>query len=152
MSAAAPRRTARTPDRAVPAGRGRPRHLEPAPDLGRRRRVRLALAAGVIVSAASLFVMVACGVLIVQGQFERADLGERQELEQRRYETLRLEVAERSAPDAIVSAATALGMVVPDQVEYIEARVPVGSDSSDRTATTLDESWEDVKASLGSEP
>lgn len=152
MSVAAPRRATQKSVRPAPSPRGRARHLQPAPDAGRRRRVRLALVAGVVVSVASLFLMVASSVLIVQGQFVRADLAERQELEQRRYETLRLEVAERSSPGAIVSAATDLGMIVPDQVEYIEARIPSRPEAADRTATTLDESWEDVKASLGSEP
>ena len=105
-----------------------------------------------IVAAGSLFVAVAFSVLNAQGQFERADLAQRQEAEQNRYEGLRLEVAERSSPEAVVSAAEALGMVVPDQVEYIEAEVPAVTDGVDRTATTLGESWEDVKASLGSTP
>jgi len=106
----------------------------------------------VTVAVASLFLMVACSVLIAQGQFERARLVERQEAAQRRYEGLRLDVAERSSPDAIVSAATRLGMIVPDQVDYVEASVAASPDPSDRTATTLDESWGEVKASLGSEP
>ncbi len=152
MSAAAPRRLARTATRPAPVERPRSAHLRPAPDPRRRRRVRLALVAGVIVAAGSLFVAVAFSVLIAQGQFERADLAQRQEAEQNRYEGLRLEVAERSSPEAVVSAAEALGMVVPDQVEYIEAEVPAVTDGVDRTATTLGESWEDVKASLGSTP
>lgn len=152
MSVAAPRRAAGSAARPAPVERARAPHLRPVPDPGRRRRARLALVAGVIVSAASLFLMVACNVWIAQGQFERARLTERQDVEQRRYEGLRLDVAERSSPEAIVSAATGLGMVVPDQVEYVEASVPASSDVKDRTATTLDESWEDVKASLASAP
>ena len=152
MSAAAPRKVAAGATRPAPAERARAPHLRPAPDPGRRRRARVALVAGVIVSGASLFLMVACNVWIAQGQFERARLAERQDVEQRRYEALRLDVAERSSPEAIVSAAAGLGMVVPDQVEYVEASVPTSPVVTDRTATTLDESWGDVKASLASAP
>lgn len=153
MSARADRAVARAPARRAPVERPRAPHLRPAPEIRRRRRrVRLALSAGVLVSAVSLFVMVASNVLIMQGQFERARISDRQEIEQRRYEHLRLEVAQRSSPEAVVSAAVALGMVTPDQVEYVEAAVAPRSTEGDRTATTLDKSWEDVKASLASEP
>jgi len=152
MSAAAPARATGSPARPGRGRRAGSPHLSPAPDAGRRRGVRPALVAGVIISAASLFLLVVCNVLIAQGQFERTKLVVRQEAEQHRYEDLRLDVAERSSPEAIVSAAVALGMVVPDQVEYIEAAVLVAPGSGDRTATTLDESWEDIKASLGPEP
>lgn len=153
MSAPARSRAARPAARPAPAERGRARHLRPAPDLHRRRRrVRLALAAGVLVSAASLFLIVASNVLIAQGQFELAELAGQQDVEQQRYERLRLEVAERSSPEKVVSAAVALGMVVPDQIDYVSAPAAAPTGETDRTASTLDESWEDVKASLAAEP
>lgn len=114
--------------------------------------MRLALAAGVLVSSASLFLIVASNVLIAQGQFELAELAGQRDVEQQRYERLRLEVAERSSPEKVVSAAVALGMMVPDQIDYVSAPAAAPHGETDRTASTLDESWEDVKASLAAEP
>lgn len=130
-----------------------PRHLRVAPQHAGARRARIALGVGVLVSVASLFLLVASNVLIAQGQFELARLAHDQELEQRRYERLRLEVAEQSAPSQVVSAAQALGLVVPDQVEYVVApEAAPGEENDDRTASTLGESWDEVKASLAAQP
>ena len=150
MSATA-RSVARAATRPAPVGSAKARHLRTAPDRRRSRRLRLALAAGVLVSGASLFAIVAINVVIAQGQFELADLSDARDEARVHYQQLRLEVAERSSPEKVVSAAAALGMVAPDRVEYIS--VPdAPKQESDKAADTLDESWEDVKASLGTAP
>lgn len=140
------------PTKGAPA-KERSRHLHVAPRPAGSRRARLVLAAGVVVSVASLFLLVASNVLIVQGQFELVRLADSQEQEQRRYERLRLEVAERSAPSQVVSAAQQLGLVVPERIEYVVApeAAPPG-ETGDRTASTLGQSWDQVKASLAAQP
>lgn len=143
----------RSPAKVAPA-EARPRHLRVAsPRPAGARRARLVLVAGIVVSVASLFLLVASNVLIAQGQFELARLADHQEQEQRRYERLRLEVAEQSAPEQVVSAAQMLGLVVPERIEYVVApeAAPQG-DTGDRTASTLDRSWDEVKASLAARP
>lgn len=160
MSAGAAQRAPhprRSPARRAPAkvapAEARPRHLRVAPRPAGGRRARLVLAAGVVVSVASLFLLVASNVLIAQGQFELVRLADSQEQEQRRYERLRLEVAERSAPSQVVSAAQQLGLVVPERIEYVVApeAAPPG-ETGDRTASTLGQSWDQVKASLAAQP
>jgi cell division protein FtsL len=115
-----------------------------------QRRVRLAVALGVLVSVAALFALVAMSALLAQGQFEVDRLGGELELEQQRYEDLRREVAEKASPEQIVAAANELGLVVPDTTEYIEAPIAApSSEEPDATTSTLAETWAPAKVSLG---
>ncbi|MGQ0824061.1 MAG: hypothetical protein ACT4OX_03335 [Actinomycetota bacterium] len=103
-----------------------------------------------VVTAASLFVLVSFHVLAVQHAFELDDLAAQRATEERRYERLRVEVASRSSPAAIVEAAYAIGMVRASEVEYIEAPLaaPRGRPSG-RTSDTLGDTWDEAKTSLG---
>ena len=104
----------------------RPAHLRVAPDarelLRRRRRARLIVVLGSAVTAASMFLLVAFHVFAVQSSFQLDKLQTELSAEQRRYGTLREEVASRSAPEAIARGAEARGMVRPSHVTVI--RVP----------------------------
>jgi hypothetical protein len=106
-----------------------------------------------IVSIASVFLLVAFHVVAVQHSFALDRLARERATEERRYERLREEVATRSAPDAIVAAATKLGMVPADHVEALQAppAAPHGT-KDDPTADTLGSSWDEAKRHLGADP
>ncbi len=110
----------------------RPAHLRVAPDsrelLRRRRRARLIVALGAVVTAASMFLLVAFHVFAVQSSFELDKLQSDLTREQRRYGMLRDEVATRSSPEAIARGAERLGMVRPEQVSVLRpvAAKPIG--------------------------
>jgi hypothetical protein len=106
-----------------------------------------------LVSIVSLFLLVAFHVVAVQHAFELDQLASQRAEEERRYERLREQVATLSAPDAIVGAATQLGMVPAEHVEAIQAppAAPRG-EKDDRTADTLGRSWDEAKRHLGADP
>ena len=104
----------RRPPRPVAAPTSRP-HLRSCvrpPSPRRRLRTGPTFALGVSLAFAIAFAVVACQVLLVQGQ-ERLDDRPRRHRRADRPPTseLRLEVAELEAPARIVAAATELGMV-----------------------------------------
>lgn len=138
------------PGRDAPGERRQHLRVAPAP---RRRGVRAACWAGALLAIVSLFAVVAAHAALAQGQVELERLGAAHAEELRRYERLRLQVAEQSAPDAIVTAAVRLGMVPADGVEYLDvpAAAPSGS-PVDQTSSTLDRSWDQAKPSLGTRP
>jgi hypothetical protein len=118
-----------------------------------QRRARVAVWAITLVSVASIFLLVAFHVVAVQHAFEMDQLAAERTDEERRYERLREQVATLSAPDAIVAAATELGMVPADDVEAIQAppAAPRGV-KQDPTADTLGRSWDEAKRHLGADP
>jgi hypothetical protein len=146
---AVPHETAR------PAVRAQPRaHLRVAPDVSRaQRRARVVVWGVTLVSVALVFLLVAFHVVAVQHAFELDRLAEERTDQERRYERLREQVATMSAPDAIVAAATKLGMVPADHVEAIQAppAAPRGV-KQDPTADTLGRSWDEAKRHLGADP
>jgi hypothetical protein len=86
------------------------RHLRAVPPR-RRRQPRFGLWIGSIVTAASLFLLVAFNVLMVQGQFQLDRIAGQRAMEQKEYARLRDRVAALGAPDEIVGKALSMGMV-----------------------------------------
>lgn len=122
----------------------------------RRARARL-LGGGVGgVVAAALFGLVSSHVALTQGQFRLQTLREKAEVEQARYERLRLEVAELESPARIVAAAQErLGMVPPPGVTYLSpagpsSGAPGDAEPGEEAAATDD--WSAVKRQLASRP
>jgi cell division protein FtsL len=137
--------------------RGGPRQ-GPAPD----RPLRLALVATALLTVGTIFGAAIFHVLLIQSEFRLDQLNKEAAKEQARYEKLRLDVAQLSAPDRIVATAQQrLGMVVPPQVAYL--MVPSAPDSAagskaagaehdDPAAPSLVGGWEEVKPHLGAQP
>lgn len=125
--------------------RGGPRQ-GPAPD----RPLRLALVATAVLTVGTIFGAAIFHVLLVQSEFRLDRLHREAAKEEARYEKLRLDVAQLSAPERIVAAAQQrLGMVVPPQVAYLMA--PTGS-YDDPAAPSLAGDWAEVKPHLGTRP
>ncbi len=119
-----------------PTGAQPERHLRAVPPR-RRRQPRFALWIGTIVTATTLFLLVAFNVLMVQGQFELDRIEEQRALEQKEYARLRDEVAKLGAPEAIVGKARAAGMVDPSNVTFLHAPTAgAAAPPRDDTATT----------------
>jgi cell division protein FtsL len=109
------------------------------------RRAPFALFVSVV--AIGLFVIVGSYAYLAQQQFTVDRLQRQRTVEQKRYEQLRLEVAELSAPERIVRSAQQLGMVTPQQVTYIQVTASLPA-ASDPTAEVLSNGWQNVKADL----
>lgn len=151
-AAASSRRPLPAPEREEPA---RSRHLRVAPDPhAHRRRSRLLLWLAAAVTTGALFVLVSFHVFAAQHEFALDRLERERSAEQRRYEHLRARVATMAAPDAVVKAAEALGMVPAGGSDFITVPDAAGGPRTrqDRTTSTLDESWRDAKSSLVAEP
>lgn len=130
--------------------RGGPRQ-GPAPD----RPLRLALVAGAILTVGTIFGAAVFHVLLVQSEFRLDQLKREAAKEEVRYERLRLDVAQLSAPERIVAAARQrLGMVVPPQVAYLMAPAPQDGAATpdDPAAPSLAGGWAEVKPHLGIRP
>ena len=133
--------------------RGGPRR-GPAPD----RPLRLALLAGAVLTVGTIFGAAIFHVLLIQSEFRLDHLNKEAAKEQTRYEKLRLDVAQLSAPERIVATAQQrLGMAVPPQIAYLMA--PAAQDSGDPGATPDDPAapslaggWAEVKPHLGTRP
>jgi cell division protein FtsL len=112
-AAAAPRREpARRPE------------IAPVERSGRRLRVTTVLAC--TLALVVLFGLVGFQALIVRNQGTLDDLDARIDAASRTNERMRLQVAELEAPERIRAiATTVLGMVVPENVEYLE---PISAD------------------------
>jgi cell division protein FtsL len=102
-----------------------------------------------LVTAVALFALVAFHVLAVQHAFELDRLDAQRKAEELRYERLRSEVATLSAPESVVDAARALGMLPASDVDYIEAEAAAPSETApDATSSTLVEVYGEAKRSL----
>lgn len=135
-----------SPDLAPTQSQPTPLRVAPTP----RRRIRVALTLSVVLTVGSLFALVGINVVIAQGQFELDRLSAEAEAEQRRYEDLRLEVAQLVAPENVVRAAEDLGLVGADTVEYLDVPiVGVASLDDELTQSTLATTWTEGKSSLG---
>lgn len=128
--------------RNAPAERGAERRpplrlVEPeAPP--RRRRTGLVVTGLTAALFAALLGLAAVHTLVVQAQFHLDGLEEQLAERRDRVEQLRLRVAERESPDAIVAAAEALGMVRPAERVYL-VPVPPGADPTGSTAVGGDQ-------------
>ncbi|HMC81251.1 MAG TPA: hypothetical protein VKO35_11965 [Acidimicrobiia bacterium] len=133
--------------------RGGPRQ-GPAPD----RPLRLALVAGAVLTVGTIFGAAIFHVLLIQSEFRLDQLNKEAAKEEARYEKLRLDVAQLSAPERIVATAQQrLGMVVPPRVAYLMAPAPQdsrggGAEPDDPAAPSLAGGWAEVKPHLGTRP
>jgi hypothetical protein len=133
--------------------RGGPRQ-GPVPD----RPLRLALVTTAVLTVGTIFGAAVFHVLLVQSEFRLDQINKDAAKEQVRYEKLRLDVAQLSAPERIVATAQQrLGMVVPPQVAYLMAPAPQGSgdqgaNPDDPAAPSLAGGWAEVKPHLGIRP
>jgi len=135
------------------------RRQGPAPD----RPLRLALVATAVLTVVTIFGAAIFHVLLIQSEFRLDRLHQEAAKEQARYEKLRLDVAQLSAPERIVATAQQrLGMVVPPQVAYLMVPAPPdsgkdntgaqGAGPDDPAAPSLVGGWEEVKPHLGAQP
>ena len=133
--------------------RGGPRP-GPAPD----RPLRLALLASAVLTVGTIFGAAIFHVLLIQSEFRLDRINKEATKEEARYEKLRLDVAQLSAPDRIVATAQQrLGMVVPPQVAYLMAPAPreagdPSAEHDDPAAPSLAGGWAEVKPHLGTRP
>ena len=153
--ATAPLRAPRS--RPAPASE-RPRHLAVVdPDARKReRRARLGVRLAVTAVIGAVLIVVGFHVLMAEGQLQLERLDRATKVEQQRYEALRLQYAQRSAPDAIVRRANAIGMIPATSMRYLS--VPgftpdANADSgTGATAPSLARDWEKVKKHLVAQP
>jgi cell division protein FtsL len=130
------------------------RRQGPAPD----RPLRLALLATAVLTVGTIFGAAIFHVLLIQSEFRLDLLHKEAAKEEARYEKLRLDVAQLSAPERIVATAQQrLGMVVPPQIAYLMAPAPQDGRASDTTsedpaAPSLAGGWAEVKPHLGTRP
>jgi hypothetical protein len=105
-------------------------------------------------SVAALFTLVGFRVVAAQASFSLDRLSKQRMNEQLRYERLREEVAERSSPSAIISAAYDQGLVFADRKEFIQA--PLAADA-ERTPNAVPKSlaptsYDELKPALDQNP
>jgi cell division protein FtsL len=136
--------------------------LRIVPRVRRRRAGLIAVLACVVVFGVMLG-LVAFQAKIAADQLRLDRVDQETNRAQIEYERLRVIVAQLESPQAVVSAAEAKGMVVPDKVTYVtpsvgdvlavataEGRAP----ASDSTGTAQDatSAWEAVKPYVGGTP
>ena len=140
------------PERA-PIEESRP-HLRVV-DPPRRRRTRVIGALVLLTLFSVLMATVAFHVNLVQGQ-QRIDRMNRQaDAAQARYDRLRVEVDRLQSPSRVVSSATRLGMVTPDDSTWLAPVGPASASTSSNSTPSLDaapDDYLDVKPHLGDNP
>ncbi len=152
-AAAAPLRAPRS----TPAPE-RPRHLAVVDPEARKRerRARLGVRLAVASVVAAVLIVVGFHVMMAEGQLQLERVDRATAKEQQRYQALRLQYADRSAPEAIVKRATRLGMIPATSLRYISAPgVPAkgsGTDGTAAMAPSLARDWEKVKKHLVEQP
>ena len=116
------------------------------------------LAAGLF---ATLLAVAVAHAVLVEGQVRLDELDAQLVAEQARYQELRTEVAQLESPDRIVQAANEMGMVTPDDLQYLTPPAPDASTAGPTTGDDdepaadpavgpePDRTWADVKALLG---
>ena len=139
------------------ASRGDLRLVEGGPRPARtspRTRTRVLAVATVAGVVAALFALVALHVVLTQNQFRLERLQARADVEQERYERLRLHVAELEAPSRVVAVAhERLGMLPPPGVTYLSAAGPTTGRPAGRPAGAPETAgWSKVKRELASGP
>jgi cell division protein FtsL len=159
----APQRASQLPSRAPrPRPAERPNHLRVVAPSDRARR-RLTPGMAVLLTAALFVTLLAVAVshtVLVQGQVRLDDLDAQLVEEQARYQQLRTQVAELESPTRIVQAANEMGMVTPDDLQYLQPPAPdvstvgptTGDDNEPVADPTVggapDRTWADVKPLL----
>ncbi len=141
----------------------RPNHLRVVAPSERVRRRRLTPAMGVLITAALFATLLAVAVahtVLVQGQVRLDRLDAELVAEQARYQELRTEVYKLESPDRIVEAAKGQGMVIPDDLVYLQPTAPdvstVGPTTGDDHEPAADPTvgaapeyeWSDIKSLL----
>jgi cell division protein FtsL len=130
----------------------RPNHLRVVAPSERVRRRRLTPAMGVLITAALFATLLAVAVahtVLVQGQVRLDELDAQLVEEQARYQELRTDVAELESPDRIVEAAKGQGMVIPDDLVYLQPSAP---DVSTVGPTTGDDHEPAADPTVGADP
>lgn len=133
----------------------RPNDLSPR---ARKRRSRLAAAAVCALIGLGVFATVVFHVVITQNQFRLDSLRDKAQVEQTRYERLRLQVADLESPDRVVAAARdRLGMIQPPKISYLSppaSATPAGATGGAAPAPSAGTkgSWSTVKSQLASHP
>jgi hypothetical protein len=107
--------------------------------------------AGTILAVVGVFTIVACHVMLAQGQVGLTKLQQQVSTAEREYQQARYAHAQAVSPTRIVEKAVKLGLVPPDR-----APVPVGVPEATTPAAgsgdqTLD-GYTDVKGALGNGP
>ena len=140
----------------------RPNHLRVVAPSERARR-RLTPGMAVLLTAgmfATLLALAVSHTVLVEGQVHLDDLDSQLVTEQARYQELRTDVAELESPTRIVQAAQDMGMVTPDDLQYLQPPAPdvstVGPTTGDdiepgadpTVGADADVPWFDVKALL----
>jgi hypothetical protein len=144
--------------RSRPAPAEKTRHLAVVdPDARKReRRARLGVRLAVTAVIAAVLIVVGFHVVMAEGQLELERLDRATKVEQQRYEALRLKYAQRSAPDAIVRRADAIGMIPATSTRFISVPGLTPDASADSgtgaTAPSLARDWEKVKKHLVAQP
>jgi cell division protein FtsL len=149
----APERTAHVPAPAPrPRPAERPNHLRVVAPSERVRRLRLTPATAVLLTAALFATLLALAVshtVLVQGQVRLDDIDAQLVEQQARYQELRTEVAELESPARVVEAASDMGMVTPDDLQYLQPPAP---DVSTVGPTTGDENEPGADPTVGVDP
>jgi hypothetical protein len=137
--------------RATPAERTR--HLRVAPEVARRRRrAQLAIVIGVLVTVASLLMVVTFQVFAAQSAFKLDRLAKEHTNEELRNERLRAEVAQESSPGSIIARAESAGLV-PAPVVWVQAiQAAPTHPVSDFAQEVLASSWPTTKKNAGAAP
>jgi cell division protein FtsL len=136
----------------------RPAHLRVVRPTDRARR-HLTPAVAVALTAALFATLLALAVahtVLVQGQVRLDELDAHLTIEQARYQELRQEVAVLESPSRIEAAARAQGMVIPDDLRYLQPPAAVGptpgyDDEPDADPTVggaPDRTWSSMKPLL----
>jgi hypothetical protein len=152
----------------------RPRHLRVVePGLSpaqRRRRARAALIGSIGAAAFIGLALVYFHVVLAQRQFAIDHLNSQVAQAQREYQSERLQVAQLSSPQHIISEAEGqLGMVQPSKVSYLTPSASTGASTSSATIAALgatgaspvlpasqapagDANWPTIKSQLAGQP
>jgi cell division protein FtsL len=159
--AVAPERVPAPAPRPRPAER--PNHLRVVAPSERVRRRRLTPAMAVLATTgvfATLLAVAVAHTVLVEGQVRLDELDAQLVEEQARYQELRTRVAELESPDRIVEAAKGQGMVIPDDLVYLQPSAPdvstvgptTGDDDEPAADPTVgadpDRAWSDMKGLL----
>lgn len=100
----------------------------------------------VLAIAACVFGLVLLSIYLDQSSFRLADLQTKVVTAEAEHRGMRLKVAGSESPEKVAAAAGAIGLVAPDQQEYIEGRSPV------RIAKAQPKEPDGLKAVLGRNP
>jgi cell division protein FtsL len=129
------------------------RHLRVVDEHAQRqqRQMRMGIWAFGVLSAVSVFVIVAFHVGVAQSQLQLDRLNRQMTVEQQRYERLRLDVASLAAPNRIAQRAQELGMKPGGPSTFLQ--VPeTGAAPPPQNPTSSTEDYQEVKKHLGARP